>query len=158
MIKDNSEYLKIHSKIKYFIFLCLYFLLFPIAKLMFGKRNNWLICERGYDAQDNGFIFYKYLVDNHPEINATFLVKKTSPEFEKVSKVGRVIEFGSLKHFLMVIGYPVKISSHLFGYAPWNIYPAVVEITIPTERYGPTQKHQYLFNTIGGVYINAIVW
>ena len=93
--------------------------MFPIAKLMFGKRNNWLICERGYDAQDNGFIFYKYLVDNHPEINATFLIKKTSPEFEKVSKIGRVIEFGSLKHFLMVIGYPVKISSHLFGYAPW---------------------------------------
>ena len=116
----NKEYLKIESKLKYFIFLCLYFALYPFCKLIYGRKNNWLICERGTEAQDNGFVFFKYLVENHPNIQPVYLIKKTSPEFNKVSTVGRTVEFGSLKHFLMVIGFPVKISSHLFGYAPWR--------------------------------------
>ena len=115
----KKDYLKIKSKAKYCIFLIAYFLLYPLCKLFYGRRNNWIICERGNDAQDNGFVFFKYLRENHPEIRPTYLIRKASPEFAKVSAIGNVVEFGSLKHFLMVIGCPVKISSHLFGYAPW---------------------------------------
>lgn len=116
---NNKDYLKLESKFKYFIFLCLYFLLYPICKLFFGRKNNWLICERGNDAQDNGFLFFSYLVKEHPKLKPVYLIHKKSPEFDKVSNIGKVVEFGSFKHFLMVIGYPIKVSSHLFGYAPW---------------------------------------
>ena len=115
----KKDYLKIESKLKYFIFLCIYFLLYPLCKILYGSKRNWLICERGNDAQDNGFIFFSFLTNNYPEIKPVYLIKKDSPEFGKVSSVGNVVAFGSLKHFLMVIGCPVKISSHLFGYAPW---------------------------------------
>ena len=118
-MKAVKNYLCIDSKGKYFAFLCLYFCLFPISKLLHGNRRNWLVCERGNDAQDNGFVFFKFLVEKHPELKPTYLIKKSSPEFEKVSKIGRTVEFGSLKHLLMAIGCPVKISSNLFGYAPW---------------------------------------
>ena len=32
-------------------------------------RELWLVCERGNDAQDNGYWFYRYLKEKHPEIN-----------------------------------------------------------------------------------------
>ena len=119
-MNNVKDYLKIKSKFKYITFLFIYFSLYPICKLMYGSKKNWLICERGADAQDNAFVFFKYLVENHKQVNPIFLIKKSSPEFEKVAKIGKTIEFGSFRHFLMVIGCPVKISSHLFGYAPWK--------------------------------------
>lgn len=119
MLKSKNDYLKIQSKFKYFVFLLLYFLTYPLAKLICGRKNNWIICERGDDAQDNGFVFYKFLRERHKEINAYFLIKKDSPDFKKVNNLGKTIKFGSIKHFIFVIGTPVKISSHLFGYAPW---------------------------------------
>lgn len=116
---NNKDYLKLESKFKYFVFLCIYFFFYPACKLLFGNKRNWVICERGNDAQDNGFLFFNYLVKEHPELRSIYLIHKNSPEFDKVSKIGKVVEFGSFKHFLIVIGCPVKISSHLFGYAPW---------------------------------------
>lgn len=119
MGKKKKNYLRPKSKIKYFLFLCLFFFLFPFVKLLYGRKHNWLICDRGTEAQDNGYFFFKYLRKNHPEINAVFLIKKNSPDFQKVSSLGKVVEFGSIKHFLMALGFSVKISSHLYGYAPW---------------------------------------
>lgn len=118
-MKDVKEYLNIESKIKYIIFLCVYFFLLPISKLFYGNKKTWVVCERGNDAQDNGYIFFKFLIENHPEIKPIYLIRKNSPDRERVSKIGRIVEFGSFKHFLLVIGCPVKISSNLFGYAPW---------------------------------------
>lgn len=109
----------IKSKGKYFLFLCLYFFLYPLAFVLYGRKNKWVICERGDDAQDNGFIFFKYVVENHPEIKPVFLIKRTSVDYFKVKSLGKVVEFGSFTHFLLVIGSPARISTHLFGYAPW---------------------------------------
>lgn len=119
MDAKDKDYLKIDSKIKYFIFLCFYFLLYPICKLFYGRKNKWLICDIGDNAQDNGYFFFKYLRENHLEIKPVFLIKKNSPDYSKVTSIGKVVEFGSIKHLLMAIGYKVKISDHLFGYAPW---------------------------------------
>lgn len=118
-METKNKYLLIKSKSKYCIFICLYFFLFPISRLLYGRKNNWLLCERGNDAQDNGFVFYKYLTENHPEINPVYLIKRDSPEYDKISRIGKKVEFGSVKHLLLVIGCPVKISSSLFGYAHW---------------------------------------
>lgn len=114
-----EDYLKIKSKFKYFVFLVLYFILFPISRCLYGSKKLFLVCERGYDAQDNGFIFYKYLCENHKDIKPVYIISKKSPELDKVKAVGKYVYFCSIKHFLMVIGCRTKISSHLFGYAPW---------------------------------------
>ena len=135
---DNNNYLRIRSKPKYFIFLCLYYLLYPICHIVYGRKKNWIICERGDDAQDNGYVFYRYLRENHPEINAIYLIKKSSPDYRKVASLGNVVEFGSKKHFLMMIGAPTKISSHLFGYSPW------VQSTLYYRRHRTRHKHVFL--------------
>ena len=117
---EIKDYLKIQSKVNYCLFLMVYFLLYPLAKLLYGRKKNWIICERGSDAQDNGFVFFKYLTEKHPEIHSTYIISSKSVDYDKVKKFGRTVEWCSLKHFLMTIGCPVKISSHLFGYAPWT--------------------------------------
>lgn len=118
-MKKINQYTTIQSKAKYLCFLIMYFLLYPICKLMYGRKNRWIICEREDEAQDNGYIFFKYLIDKHPEINATYLINKKCDQFNNVSSIGKTVQFGSLKHLLLLIGCPVKISSQLFGYAPW---------------------------------------
>ncbi len=128
----------IKSKAKYFIFLCLYFFLYPLAKILYGRKNRWIICERGDDAQDNGFTFFKYVVENHPEIKPTYLIKKNSVDYTKVAKLGKTVNFGSFKHFLMSIGAPVKISTHLFGYAPW------IQMATYFRRRKTFDKHIFL--------------
>ena len=37
-------------------------------------RELWLVCERGNDARDNGYWFYRYLKEKHPEINARYVI------------------------------------------------------------------------------------
>lgn len=118
----TQKYLEIKNYFKYFLFLIILFFLRPLSKMFYSKRNVWLICERGYDAQDNGFIFFQYLTANHKEIDCFYLIKKNSKDYKKVSQKGKTIEFGSLKHFFIVIGCKVKISTQLFGYAPWLVY------------------------------------
>ena len=77
-MKQKSEYLRIKSKPKYFVFMALYFVLYPICKILYGRKRNWLVCERPDEAQDNGFIFFKYLIENHPEIKPVYLIDKKS--------------------------------------------------------------------------------
>lgn len=120
-MEQTNRYLQIDSKFKYLIFLVIRIILLPICRLLYGSKRLWLICERGDDAQDNGFVFFKYLIENRKDINPVFLIKKTSPDYIKVKNVGKVVPFGSIKHFLMCVGTRVKISSNLYGYAPWIV-------------------------------------
>lgn len=134
----DKKYLEIKSKPKYFIFLCLYYFLYPICHIIYGRKKNWIVCERGDDAQDNGYVFYRYVRETHPEINAIYLIKKNSPDYHKVSSLGKIVEFGTLKHFLMMIGIPTKVSSHFLGYSPW------IQSTLYYRRHKTRHKHIFL--------------
>lgn len=63
-------------------------------------RNVWLVCERKSDARDNGYWFYKYLSESHPEIEAIYAIDRQSVDYKKVASLGNVIEFGSFKHWV----------------------------------------------------------
>ena len=118
-MEQIDKYTKVDSKIKYFVFLVIRFFLLPLARMFYGSKKIWIICERGDDAQDNGFVFFKYLVCNNKNVKPIFLINKQSDDYIKVKTLGKVVQFGSFKHFLMCIGSRVKISSNLYGYAPW---------------------------------------
>ena len=45
------------------------------------EKKIWLINERGWDAGDNGLVFYKYIKKVHPEINAYYVITKDSYDF-----------------------------------------------------------------------------
>lgn len=85
------------------IYICKFFsLLFP--------QNHWVICERGTDARDNGYWFYKYIKENHPEQKAYFIIDQSSEDYGKVKE--DAVDFGSLKSYWILTSAKKRISTH----------------------------------------------
>ena len=61
----------------------------------------WVISEYEDDARDNGYWFFKYLRENHPEQEAYYPIHKASSDYHKVADFGNVVEYGSLKHYVL---------------------------------------------------------
>ena len=83
--------------------------------LRLAKQNIWLICERKNEARDNGYWFFKYLCENHKEIQAVYAINKKSPDFRKVNSLGKVISFGTLSHWIYYFAAKRNISSQKEG-------------------------------------------
>lgn len=75
----------------------------------------WLICERKTDARDNGYWFFKYMVQNHPEQEVVYAISSESVDYQKVASIGKVIEFGSLTHWIYYFAAEKNISSQKEG-------------------------------------------
>ena len=85
------------------------------------KKSNhdlWLISERGNDARDNGYVFYKYLREQHPEVNAVYVIDKASVDYERVKGLGRTVQYGSAEHYALIFVASKLISSHIMGFTP----------------------------------------
>ena len=106
----------------------------PLLRLLPKYRALWLICERKTDARDNGYHFFAYLRKNHPEINAAYIIAGASPDYEKVSKIGRTVKPGSLCHMLSFACARVCISTHVMGYAPDTYRFAVMDTKLRLVR------------------------
>ena len=86
-------------------------------------ENLWVISERGTDARDNGFIFFKYIREKYPNINVAYIIDDKSADYKKVSALGRTIKFGSIEHYISIIKAEYLISTHIYGYTPeMNIF------------------------------------
>ena len=95
-----------------------YWLIYPLAKLIYGSKRVYIICERGNDARDNGYFLFKYLSTEHQYINQYFIIDKKSVDYEKVSKIGKVCNYKSLKHWFLYCAAEVRITTHLSAFAP----------------------------------------
>ena len=97
-------------------------LLWPVAfvlrKTDKAYQHLWLVMERGFDARDNAYWFFKYLREKHPEINSCYVIDTSSPDCEKVAKLGTVIKYRSVKHYLMYLSADMLISTHVQPGAP----------------------------------------
>lgn len=78
-------------------------------------RNVWIISERGNDARDNGYFFYKYMCEKHPEQPLWYVIDSKSPDFPRVAQLGKWIEFESFRHYVFYALAKVRISSSLWG-------------------------------------------
>lgn len=106
-------------KIKGIFQIFLYFLLFPIGMIVFKHKHPWLISERGDDARDNGYWMFVFLQEKKKNINSYFVIDKQSKDFLRLSKYEpNVVQKGSLKHWLIFIAADVRMSTHLFLFAP----------------------------------------
>lgn len=111
------------SKIKRLIRILLFFAELFLAYIVslfikaFNKnmRNVWIIAERGDDARDNGYFFYKYIRENHPEQNIYYVIKKSSADFKKVQKLGKTVEYNSFRHYVIYAASKVRLSSSMWG-------------------------------------------
>ncbi|MCR4615788.1 MAG: CDP-glycerol glycerophosphotransferase family protein [Clostridiales bacterium] len=101
------------------------FLIMTVAEFvgLFVRRSKtykdlWIIAERGVDARDNSYHFFKFLTKEHPEINAVYIITKDSPDRSKVAPLGKLVNYGSFKHYLCFILAKVRVSTHIDGYSP----------------------------------------
>lgn len=91
-------------------------ILAPVIKLVKPSlRNVWIISERGNDARDNGYFFYKYMCEKHPEQPLWYIISSKSPDFPRVAQLGKWIEFESFRHYIFYALAKVRISSSLWG-------------------------------------------
>ena len=87
-------------------------------------QRLWLVAERGYDARDNGYWFYRYLCTAHPEINSCYAISDDSADREKVASLGKTVKTGSFRHYLMYQAADYLIGTHVQPAAPnvWIFY------------------------------------
>ncbi len=95
------------------IIACFVFLLMaPIALIAkIFVHNYWLVGEEPQEARDNGYWFFKYVRENHPEQKIAYVIKKKSPDYQKVKALGKVIEWGSISHWFWYLTAKKNISS-----------------------------------------------
>lgn len=79
------------------------------------KKELWLICETKETARDNGYVFYKYLKKEHPEIKSFYAIDKKCKDYEKVKNLGGIIKWSSFKHYFLYMSSTRNISSHKQG-------------------------------------------
>ena len=98
---------------------------FFFVKLIYNKIINtnkykqvWLICERGDEAKDNGYIFFEYLCNNHPEIDARYVISKTSADLKNIVNKDKIVYYQSISHIQMFIQAKYLISTHIMGFSP----------------------------------------
>ena len=99
---------------------CFYWILYPIAKLIYGNKRVWIICERGDDARDNGYWMFKYLSTEHSYVNQYYLIDKKSVDYKKIKNLGKVVKYKSFKHWLLYCAAEVRMTTHLAAFAPGN--------------------------------------
>ncbi len=77
---------------------------------LFYKKKHWVICERGTDARDNGYYFYRFLKEKHPEIEVYYLIDKNSADYDKVKE--DAVKYGSFRNYWVVVSAEKLISTH----------------------------------------------
>lgn len=84
------------------------------VKLRYAGQDVWLVSERPDQAEDNGYAFFKYCRENHPNKKVFYLIDKDSPHIDKVQTLGNVIIHSSLKHWLYMLTADKYISAWVF--------------------------------------------
>ena len=93
---------------------------YVFGRLIYRNKGLWLIGERIWQAQDNGYHFFKYMNEEHPERRVCYVIRKDSSQLSKVAGIGEVIYQGTWKHWLMYYGCEALISTHIRSLLPSN--------------------------------------
>lgn len=107
------------KKVIYIFKLILAYIYLNVFNRNLYKKNVWLVSEKKTEARDNGYHFFKYLREKHPDLNVFYIISKDSVDLHKISKYGNTITVNSFKHFIYALAAKYSISSQLDGSAPY---------------------------------------
>lgn len=80
-------------------------------------RDAWLLMDRDDQAHDNAEHLYRYLHGHRPDINAWFLLNRSSGDWARLHAEGfRLIPYGSVQHVLAAAQSRELISSQIDHY------------------------------------------
>lgn len=132
------------------------FLLAEVLRPMGRRRyaDLWLVCEEPMEAHDNGYHFFRYLRQTHPEIRCRYAIRRSSPEFRRVADLGDVVEYGSLRHWLMFLCCRYNISSAKGG-KPNAAFCAFLELQGLVQVKNIFLQHGITINDVKWLYSNV---
>lgn len=91
----------------------------------------WVFAERGVDARDNALHLFRYVQKQYPQLKAFYIISKDSPDRKNFASEKRLVDFGSLKHYLLYLAAEVKVSAHIYGGAPeHNLFLRMAKIKL----------------------------
>lgn len=111
-IIKNLKYVKASDIFSPFVFMAAF-----ICSLFFRlinkikKRDLWVVCEGRVEARDNGYHFFKYVREKHPEEYCFYVIDKKSDGYKKVEEYGNIIQYHSFKHWVYYLSAQYNISS-----------------------------------------------
>ena len=116
---------KIISKIPRYIYDSIRIIYWKICSFFFAEkekyRGAWLICERGIEARDNGYAFFKYIRQQYPEQKAYYLIDPTQEnDFLNVKPLGNIIVYNSKEHYMALFFAECLLSTHIGFITPWS--------------------------------------
>ena len=135
---------------KAFLILVLSFLPGKILKIF--HPNIWVISEYEMMARDNGYWFYKYIRENHPEVEAYYPLNYDSPDYPKIEILGNCIVFGGFYHYCLFWAAKIYCSSASVQGFP---YPRICEDIVLSNfhsfkyiflNHGITRGYSYIVN------------
>ncbi len=100
-------------------------ILYTFMKPVFKRKKVWLVYEKFCSmAQDNGYYFFKYCMENLSEEekkNIYYVIDKKAQDYDKIKQYDKhIIQFMSLKHCLYVLGSVLYVASdsrtHLYAW------------------------------------------
>lgn len=119
------------------------------AITFFTKGNYWVLFERGKDARDNAYFFYRFLKDKHPEQKVYYIIDRNSADFNKVKE--DCVPFGSVKNYWVLARAEKIISSHYYFGAPY-MNKKVFDFCRLYERFC-WLRHGIVTNYLGDSYL-----
>ena len=104
---------------------------------LFKRKEIWLISDRVNRADDNGEHFYKYMLKNHPDKKIYYILSSSSIDYPRLKKIGKVIDYTSLKYKLIFNNADFVVSSHAENY-----------LVNPMGKKGVFTRDQYRFKYV----------
>lgn len=128
----NDNMLLLKRKIK-----ILLIRLYTKISRLFKRKELWFISDRVDRADDNGEHFFRYMIKDHPEKNVYFILSSSSVDYERIKKIGKVLDPSSIKYKLIFNNVDVVASAHAENY-----------IFNPLGKSGSYIRDQYYFKYV----------
>ena len=112
-------------------------------------QHCWVVCETANEARDNGYHFFKHVRECHKDIMCFYAIDKKSPDIKKVKKLGNIVQYGSIKHWVLYLCADYNISSQKGG-KPNTAVCAFLELLNLIDSKLVFLQH--------GVIINDVAW
>ena len=107
-------------------------------------KDVWLFMDRESQADDNAEHLYRHVMNNHPDINIFYIIKKESPEWLRLEQDGfKLIDFASVEHEASLIHAKHMISSdavkYITNYLPPQYYKDLLSYKFTFLQHGVTK-------------------
>lgn len=112
-------------------------------------RNAWVFMDRDTDANDNAEHQYRWMLENHPEINSWFVLSRGSKDWVRLESEGfRLVDYKSKDWYSLILHASHLASSHIDNYV---VHP------LPRKDFGP-ERFYFTFLQHGVIHNDLSRW